>query len=212
MRSSSQWNPCRSRGARKKKMMMTSGNKCLSGTPAEAGVREGHGRSSQRSGGSLSGTPAEAGVRGTLYCLYVRVNKRVSVEPLPKQGCETCGIVAPRACATSQWNPCRSRGARVAGNVLFTSHGIVSVEPLPKQGCEPENGSANIGIRKVSVEPLPKQGCEDGGNVNYEWIKGLSGTPAEAGVRDFGYWRCYTHTMSLIGTPAEAGVRVGDLG
>ena len=58
----------------------------LSGTPAEAGVREDlvfFTRPTQ----SLSGTPAEAGVRGLPFPprgLFTIV----SVEPPPKQGCE----------------------------------------------------------------------------------------------------------------------------
>ena len=85
----------------------------------------------------------------------------VSVEPLPKQGCET--------------NTQNRFGT-----------GPVSVEPLPKQGCErvcslplvlclpclsgtPAEAGVRVGIKDfeatedvVSVEPLPKQGCEFG--------------------------------------------------
>ena len=60
----------------------------LSGTPAEAGVRDGVPVMLSFRQKRLSGTPAEAGVRA--FCLrYIVVNPiQVSVEPLPKQGCE----------------------------------------------------------------------------------------------------------------------------
>ena len=83
----------------------------LSGTPAEAGVREGVTAPNALFLLRLSGTPAEAGVRGgyagSLYQL-----PKVSVEPLPKQGCEWYDKVKAYEAQKSQWNPCRSRGAR----------------------------------------------------------------------------------------------------
>ena len=106
----------------------------------------------------------------------------VSVEPLPKQGCEYGVYFIFTTLVSSQWNPCRSRGARSSVSSFFVFHsslsgtpaeaGVrdrlvsvfeiffgVSVEPLPKQGCEvSESTSGNK--REVSVEPLPKQGCE----------------------------------------------------
>ena len=60
----------------------------------------------------------------------------------------------------SQWNPCRSRGARGLGK-LGAGYGQVSVEPLPKQGCERQ---------------IPRPSSNE--------VSRLSGTPAEAGVRD----------------------------
>ena len=61
---------------------------------------------------------------------------KVSVEPPPKQGCES----------TIRWS----------------SHyvGLVSVEPPPKQGCEGHTEGADATDLHVSVEPPPKQGCE----------------------------------------------------
>ena len=83
----------------------------LSGTPAEAGVRDFLKRRTALIQARLSGTPAEAGVRGRdVVCQADR--RRVSVEPLPKQGCESeKSETAPPLLDTSQWNPCRSRGA-----------------------------------------------------------------------------------------------------
>ena len=131
----SQWNPCRSRGASWWPMLSLIVAKCLSGTPAEAGVR--------------------VSITRTFIC-----GPWVSVEPLPKQGCE--------------WF-----------RFLWTNwFGPVSVEPLPKQGCE----------KKFIVIYT----IED---------KRLSGTPAEAGVRaSSSCWMSCRHA-SLSGTPAEAGVR-----
>ena len=60
---------------------------CLSGTPAEAGVRGRLSRPKGPSGNRLSGTPTEAGVRGPEVLQTDRYCD-VSVEPLPKQGCE----------------------------------------------------------------------------------------------------------------------------
>ena len=59
----SQWNPRRSRGARRSEPGVEFLERSLSGTPAEAGVRAlrmVHQRTGYR---RLSGTPAEAGVR-----------------------------------------------------------------------------------------------------------------------------------------------------
>ena len=83
------------------------------------------------------------------------------------------------------------------------------MEPLPKQGCEL---SCGITLKKrdvVSVEPLPKQGCEAAA-VDMWWPgRGLSGTPAEAGVRECDSRNRDKLKERLSGTPAEAGVRVG---
>ena len=155
----------------------------------------------------------------------------VSVEPLPKQGCE---MTAEQA-------------------AFFGVE--VSVEPLPKQGCEGAVVTEMKDFTVVSVEPLPKQGCENGWNdrrrcnTASQWnpcrsrgarrsaisatapMSCLSGTPAEAGVRgvleetfaasEESQWNpCRSRgascrpraprriRRSLSGTPAEAGVRV----
>ena len=87
----------------------------------------------------------------------------VSVEPLPKQGCER----SPSADSEVK--------------------SLVSVEPLPKQGCELIGGVILALIGGVSVEPLPKQGCElVAGVCDDGTLQCLSGTPAEAGVRGYG--------------------------
>ena len=62
----------------------------LSGIPAEAGVRDEENEVTKFKT-SLSGTPAEAGVR------ELKIDEadhllEVSVEPLPKQGCEAAGV------------------------------------------------------------------------------------------------------------------------
>ena len=57
------------------------------------------------------------------------------------------------------------------------------MEPPPKQGCELHDAVGHAEHEIVSVEPPPKQGCE---LVPYKISTrrpGLSGTPAEAGVR-----------------------------
>ena len=59
----------------------------------------------------------------------------------------------------------------------------VSVEPPPKQGCEWNNVRHFSQSWCVSVEPPPKQGCEVRKTDESASIHGLSGTPAEAGVR-----------------------------
>ena len=132
--------------------------KSLSGTPAEAGVRV----DPRRSYGSSRGVSVEPlpkqGCESASHADYAYEDE-VSVEPLPKQGCESAPETQPtetislsgtpaeagvrailpsaltRFSAQSQWNPCRSRGARI---ILQSDDEImlVSVEPLPKQGCE----------------------------------------------------------------------------
>ena len=133
----SQWNPCRSRGARVPYLP--------------------HGWRI----GSLSGTPAEAGVRDDLPPPSNKIIL-VSVEPLPKQGCESALMISMRCWTKSQWNPCRSRGARCGEWWEQADQRPVSVEPLPKQGCE------MIYLKMVG------------------YSASLSGTPAEAGVRGHG--------------------------
>ena len=84
----------------------------------------------------------------------------VSVEPLPKQGCEPRFAQTHQTTAESQWNPCRSRGASGTCFEMGGYPASVSVEPLPKQGCEMSRRDSCPCYRVVSVEPLPKQGCE----------------------------------------------------
>ena len=110
-RTLSQWNPRRSRGASLLVIELFRDNYRLSGTPAEAGVRVFEYAGKNHKCRRLSGTPAEAGVR-ELCAWDVRGREMVSVEPPPKQGCESA----------------------VAGNGDITRY--VSVEPPPKQGCE----------------------------------------------------------------------------
>ena len=179
----SQWNPCRSRGARRVVDKFLSWFWSLSGTPAEAGVRGSRGTNENRTNSvsveplpkqgcewttcftmlrkpkSLSGTPAEAGVRGDFFINKKTWVDNVSVEPLPKQGCELTSVSIYFRKISSQWNPCRSRGAsKIQRNI--DKYNRVSVEPLPKQGCEVVSYDDLGDVGRVSVEPLPKQGCE----------------------------------------------------
>ena len=108
----------------------------------------------------------------------------VSVEPLPKQGCER------------MWK-------LETGSTRF-----VSVEPLPKQGCELSS------IQEIRIGVLCLSGTPAEAGVRAFWPKnksvkgtGLSGTPAEAGVRGLCRGNFPPSTASLSGTPAEAGVR-----
>ena len=58
------------------------------------------------------------------------------------------------------------------------------------------------------MEPPPKQGCEGQSMSAVMSSMRLSGTPAEAGVREVGDWAVVCGWTGLSGTPAEAGVRV----
>ena len=228
---------------------------CLSGTPAEAGVRVGVPIRISQDQSSLSGTPAEAGVRvvitdhAILRCL-------VSVEPLPKQGCErlvtayghiatslsgTPAEAGVRALETfqffvkfgglsgtpaeagvrgvnaryrdarayrSQWNPCRSRGARGLDDTKAVPKAMSQWNPCRSRGASRGCGPGYL-ESAVSVEPLPKQGCELEGRKLIELERSLSGTPAEAGVRGERLWHFDYGRLGLSGTPAEAGVRAG---
>ena len=108
---------------------------------------------------------------------------RVSVEPLPKQGCEKDEAKRITKLIRSQWNPCRSRGARSSGwHGIQLAHGL-SGTPA-EAGVRDEYIAIPSIVGGVSVEPLPKQGCEKFMMQNAGLMAGLSGTPAEAGVRD----------------------------
>ena len=63
----------------------------LSGTPAEAGVRVAPKCMNRLDIRRLSGTPAEAGVREVSTRNMSSISE-VSVEPLPKQGCELLNV------------------------------------------------------------------------------------------------------------------------
>ena len=96
----SQWNPCRSRGARRPTCRRGSLLLRLSGTPAEAGVRDESAAGNHRA-------------------------REVSVEPLPKQGCEQLHTIKYHIqLGWSQWNPCRSRGASPHLECLDIAWGI----------------------------------------------------------------------------------------
>ena len=115
----------------------------------------------------LSGTPAEAGVRVEDALSWVRQNM-------------------------SQWNPCRSRGASSAGRTQAPCQDVSQWNPCRSRGARGKRLQRVFDIR-VSVEPLPKQGCEARSLISSVPIPGLSGTPAEAGVRG----------VLVIATPGE---------
>ena len=157
----SQWNPCRSRGASCLKVWIRMlWLRRLSGTPAEAGVRGGDKPSRPPPGDESQWNPCRSRGARSQGSDYVNCWFRVSVEPLPKQGCENPWLNTMQSWVMSQWNPCRSRGARRDREYVNSLLGDVSVEPLPKQGCEQETVMHRLNALHVSVEPLPKQGCE----------------------------------------------------
>ena len=82
----------------------------------------------------LSGTPAEAGVRVDFDFNAIAENI-VSVEPPPKQGCELEGVKhsPPQVYVSVEPPPKQGCEWTVVGAIVFTQ---VSVEPPPKQGCE----------------------------------------------------------------------------
>ena len=85
---------------------------------------------------------------------------------------------------------------------------IVSVEPLPKQGCEKAEEAALAGEEGSQWNPCRSRGARGKCAHRPRSISSLSGTPAEAGVRDGWNRLRYRETYRLSGTPAEAGVRV----
>ena len=108
----SQWNPRRSRGASGKFRGGYGFIPRLSGTPAEAGVRDGAEKINADPRLVSVEPPPKQGCEASSSSWPSRI-ARVSVEPPPKQGCETsCFLFAVSAAMMSQWNPRRSRGAR----------------------------------------------------------------------------------------------------
>ena len=154
----SQWNPCRSRGARAFRFLRLPRGIASQWNPCRSRGARGKYPKRGRKNRRLSGTPAEAGVRGR------RPNTTSTLltsqwNPCRSRGARRLSSAKRKRTVGSQWNPCRSRGARCTHRP-FSS------------------------IRRVSVEPLPKQGCETSTReINSAW-KSLSGTPAEAGVRE----------------------------
>ena len=157
----------------------------LSGTPAEEGVRGSASYDIKQGSRGLSGTPAEAGVRGA-YCYAVAValgksqwnpcrsrgascghgwidsdETHVSVEPLPKQGCE-------RACLLGLSSPLPSlSGTPAEAGVRVEVQGE-QVRSAPRLSGTPAEAGVRVAPGKTSRPPST---C-------------LSGTPAEAGVRE----------------------------
>ena len=129
------------------------------------------------------------------------------MEPPPKQGCEVSVSIIGSGYPGLSGTPAEA-GVRDLEYFPEDIKQVVSVEPPPKQGCEPSRMGRSYRCVVVSVEPPPKQGCENTRWSNILTIMGLSGTPAEAGVRDLKLEKMYQWARGLSGTPAEAGVRV----
>ena len=129
----------------------------------------------------LSGTPAEAGVRVDPHGFPARYF-HVSVEPPPKQGCEITKTIHTMKVAPSQWNPRRSRGARPRRHPIHQSF-VVSVEPPPKQGCEIAANESKSPAPLSQWNPRRSRGASPHVGRCGLPVGGLSGTPAEAGVR-----------------------------
>ena len=83
----------------------------------------------------------------------------VSVEPPPKQGCEHTGGFTLAQFARSQWNPRRSRGARLKAGTMIKIGGRLSGTPA-EAGVRESVVVHVFTCARVSVEPPPKQGCE----------------------------------------------------
>ena len=81
------------------------------------------------------------------------------------------------------------------------------MEPPPKQGCENGVNGQRLQSPKSQWNPRRSRGASDSGGNRGSEVSRLSGTPAEAGVRDDGMQIFADLEMSLSGTPAEAGVR-----
>ena len=95
----------------------------LSGTPAEAGVRE----LNIKEGYHALGVSVEPLPKQGCEHLLLRLTEHrspVSVEPLPKQGCESGEVTIGEGGEASQWNPCRSRGASPHLECLDIAWGI----------------------------------------------------------------------------------------
>ena len=135
---------------------------------------------------------------------------------------------------TSQWNPRRSRGARLHATRVDRWHSV-SVEPPPKQGCEIINWVMGDGENESQWNPRRSRGASTTSETSHRDRCCLSGTPAEAGVRaplvkrlteiaavsvepppkqgcEFSLLDQVSLTPRLSGTPAEAGVRVDMIG
>ena len=82
------------------------------------------------------------------------------------------------------------------------------MEPPPKQGCESAEQLAAGVENRVSVEPPPKQGCEVTASDS-PLIQGTSQwNPRRSRGARGGRQRKKLGKNGLSGTPAEAGVRV----
>ena len=60
---------------------------------------------------------------------------KVSVEPPPKQGCEPPNILQMAEQAMSQWNPRRSRGARIGFSGLILGGAMSQWNPRRSRGA-----------------------------------------------------------------------------
>ena len=125
--------------------------------------------------------------------------------PRRSRGASQADRIKQRA-VSSQWNPRRSRGAsrqfaiKAANNAGLSgtpaeagvraiwprcgsSGSIVSVEPPPKQGCEVIASSVSEKSTSSQWNPRRSRGARCHSLRRRNPATGLSGTPAEAGVR-----------------------------
>ena len=101
----------------------------------------------------LSGTPAEAGVRVPVAS-WSDHNRAVSVEPPPKQGCETGESHENQDMSGLSGTPAEA-GVRGDGGCFGDEGDRVSVEPPPKQGCESK--TTDKADRKVRSQWNPRR-------------------------------------------------------
>ena len=174
----------------------------------------------------LSGTPAEAGVRdkdGRMPWGF----RWVSVEPPPKQGCETAAWRMGYKVGQSQWNPRRSRGASCNGGgsmPIFSrlsgtpaEAGVRAVRNAPGNhlAASQWNPRRSRGARADAVSPSKSAPSQwnprrSRGASKLDWylrhkFPGLSGTPAEAGVRDHNSGRASNISIVSVEPPPKQG-------
>ena len=111
-------------------------------------------------------------------------SRSVSVEPLPKQGCELYAITYAVYVVMSQWNPCRSRGAR-SPIIILPAMDQTCLSGTPAEAGVRDEGSGGKVQRAASQwNPCRSRGASFLAGHGNPLEACLSGTPAEAGVRE----------------------------
>ena len=156
LRGRSQWNPRRSRGARWPVGYTMHWDGVSVEPPPKQGCElvasYGIPNSSR-----LSGTPAEAGVRGET-CRQTRRKTRSQWNPRRSRGARNLVDDWIAENDESQWNPRRSRGAS-SGALRGAGGRGVSAEPPPKQGCETYNQAQELGGQVSQWNPRRSRGA-----------------------------------------------------